>query len=846
VKHNYRRLVGACALTLSVLGLAAPVGAQAIWFVDSSAPAGGSGASWSEPFRYLQDALASAVAADEIHIGHGTYKPDQADNGGPTPGDRTATFALLGGVSLLGGYAGYGAADPNARDLDAYETILSGDLAGDDGVNFANTGDNSFHVLVGRETDASTMLDGLTIRGGTGSDSADPNYPNTGGGLFLVDASPTVLACTFRSNAALSAGGALFIAGGSPTLSTCNFSGNRANTGGAIECRDGAAPSVNDCQFSGNSAFDGGAVRHNGAGSPVFIRCKFNNNVANGNGGAVFLRNGSTAALSWCTFRGNSANTGGGIASRNASPLISGCEFSDNTALRSGGGVLSAQHSVATITDCAFLGNHAATGAGLYNSDDCNPTLTGCTFEQNIAAVEGGGLGSNGTNAFSLANCTFTGNAANWGGGMSNRGGAPTLTACTFADNSATYGGGYYSAASAVPFFDGGTLTGNSAYDGGGIFLEGGANPTLLTVTFQDNAATHAGGAFFSTGTCSPAILSCEFRDNRAAVQGGALCCLAGSTPALMSGRLVGNLSYGAGGAAHLDADASLDLINVVLIANTAGTVGGGVNLAGASRFSATNCLFNGNVAGSDDGGGALRGELVGVAVLYDCTITANRALLGGGVSTNGGDFRLFNSILWGNTNHCGASEAAQLFTGGAPAEVHYCDLQGWSGYFGGVGNFGRDPQFVAPAGPDGVAGTEDDDLRLGPASPCIDAGDNGAVPADIFDLNRNGDTSEPLPFDLAGQTRLVDDPDVPDTGAGTPPLVDIGAWEFQLPARLGDLNCDGLVNFDDITPFVLAVTDPNAYAALYPACPLGLADCNRDGQVDESDIDAFVALLAE
>ncbi len=842
--RNYRRLVGACALTLIVLGLTTPVGAQAVWYVDSSAPAGGSGANWSEPFRYLQDALATVAVGDEIRVGHGTYEPDQADNGGPTPGDRTASFELRAGVALFGGFAGYGAADPNARDLEVYETILSGDLVGDDGVNFANTGDNSFHVLVGRDTDASAVLDGLTICGGTGSDAADPNYPNTGGGLLLVDASPTLLACTFRSNAAVSAGGGLFISGGSPTLITCNFAGNRANTGGAIECRNGAAPSLDNCQFSGNMAFDGGAVRCTDFGSPIFDRCKFNENAANGNGGAVFVRNGSTAALSWCTFRGNSANTGGGIASRNASPWVLGCEFSDNTAVRSGGGVLSAQHSNATLTNCVFLGNHAATGGGMFNSDDSSPGLTNCTFEQNIAAVEGGGLGATGTNAYWLSGCTFTANVANWGGGMSSRGGAPTLTACTFADNSATYGGGYYSAAGAVPFIDGGALTGNSAYDGGGIFLEGGANPTLVTVTFQDNAATHAGGAFFSTGTCSPVILTCEFRDNSAAVQGGALCCLAGSSPTLVGTRLVDNLSYAAGGAIHLDADANADLVNTVLIANTAGTVGGGVNLAGTSRFSATNCLFNGNVAGSDDGGGALRGELLGLAFLYDCTITANRALLAGGVSTNGGDVRLFNSILWGNTNHCGAGETAQLFTGGAPVEVHYCDLQGWSGYYGGAGNFGRDPQFVAPAGPDGVAGTEDDDLRLQPGSPCIDAGDNGAVPADVFDLNRNGDTSELLPFDLAGQTRLVEDPDVPDTGAGTPPLVDIGAWEFQPPARLGDLNCDGLVDFDDVDPFILAVTDPNAYATLHPECPLGLADCNSDGQVDEGDIDAFVALL--
>jgi hypothetical protein len=58
------------------------------------------------------------------------------------------------------------------------------------------------------------------------------------------------------------------------------------------------------------------------------------------------------------------------------------------------------------------------------------------------------------------------------------------------------------------------------------------------------------------------------------------------------------------------------------------------------------------------------------------------------------------------------------------------------------------------------------------------------------------------------------------------------------------DLNCDSIVNNFDIDPFVLALTDPAAYAALYPACPPSAADINRDGAVNNFDIDAFVACL--
>ena len=59
-----------------------------------------------------------------------------------------------------------------------------------------------------------------------------------------------------------------------------------------------------------------------------------------------------------------------------------------------------------------------------------------------------------------------------------------------------------------------------------------------------------------------------------------------------------------------------------------------------------------------------------------------------------------------------------------------------------------------------------------------------------------------------------------------------------------GDMNCDGNVNFFDIDGFVLAVTDPDAYWAMYPDCDLANADCNGDCAVDFFDIDAFVELV--
>ncbi|MEW6250970.1 MAG: VCBS repeat-containing protein [Planctomycetota bacterium] len=61
-----------------------------------------------------------------------------------------------------------------------------------------------------------------------------------------------------------------------------------------------------------------------------------------------------------------------------------------------------------------------------------------------------------------------------------------------------------------------------------------------------------------------------------------------------------------------------------------------------------------------------------------------------------------------------------------------------------------------------------------------------------------------------------------------------------------GDLNCDGVVDFDDINPFVLALSDPGGYATAYPNCRIRNGDTNHDGRVTFDDINPFVALLTQ
>jgi hypothetical protein len=92
--------------------------------------------------------------------------------------------------------------------------------------------------------------------------------------------------------------------------------------------------------------------------------------------------------------------------------------------------------------------------------------------------------------------------------------------------------------------------------------------------------------------------------------------------------------------------------------------------------------------------------------------------------------------------------------------------------------NIDVDPRFVDPDGSDGILGTEDDNLGLGSGSPAADAGSNALVPADSLDVDEDANTTEAVPLDLAYKARFIDAPEVPNTGSGTPPIVDMGAYE--------------------------------------------------------------------
>ncbi len=414
--NRTRTLFGSFACVLITAGAAHGF----TWYVDENADTTPhNGTSWCQAFLDLQGALAVAGSGDTIHVADGTYKPTSGT-------DRTATHQLKNGVTIEGGYAGCGAGDPDERDIETYETILSGDIGA------AGTTDNSYQVVTASGTDDTGVLDGFTITAG----NANASTPyNNGGGMTNISGDPTVANCTFTGNSATFGGGMSVRVGATAHVINCVFTGNTAGTGGGM--LNNGEPTVTDCTFSGNSASSqgGGMANINEGSLPTVTDCTFSGNTAS-HGGGMYNYNNAEPTVTDCTFSGNSTTNfgGGGMFNDESSPTVTRCSFLGNTGLMVGGGMYNYLASPA-VTNCTFVGNSASgfIGGGMINNYS-SPTVTNCTFSGNTAADFGGGMVNNNSSNPAVTNCTFSGNlAGNYGGGMSNYTSSnPTVTNCIF------------------------------------------------------------------------------------------------------------------------------------------------------------------------------------------------------------------------------------------------------------------------------------------------------------------------------------------------------------------------------------------------------------------------------
>ncbi len=277
-----------------------------------------------------------------------------------------------------------------------------------------------------------------------------------------------------------------------------------------------------------------------------------------------------------------------------------------------------------------------------------------------------------------------------------------------------------------TPLLDGFAITGGRA-DGGAPWNQGGGlyayfgGATVVNVSFYGNYASQAGGGIATNGGVVH-VYNSRFFGNQA-----------------------GAYPTGWGGGFYGKTNGEI-LVNCVFSGNSAGQRGGAIYMeSGSFGGTLSGLSINGNTSGWEAGG------------LF--------------INNNGTtDTLISNSIVWGNN-------AQQILTWG-PVRVSYSLVQ--DGLAGGTNISTADPQFVDVNGVDDVLGTPDDNLGLQVTSPAIDAGNNAVVPLDAADLDDDFDTTEALPLDIDFNARFTNMPAITDTGNGSAPIVDLGAYEVS------------------------------------------------------------------
>lgn len=403
-------------------------------YVRYDAAGGNDGSSWADAYTDLQQALKNSRPGDQIWVARGTYKPTQEI----FDSSRYVSFDLKENIALYGGFTGSETA-LEQRDVQTNPTILSGDLYGDDGINFTNYSENSLHVLTADYVDRTAILDGFTIIGG----NSNLGYPhNAGTGLIISDyGSPTLSNCVFVANYASSGGGAIWLKNSDSILTDCVFTDNRSGYyAGAFYAYEEFSGSLIGCTFMNNTAVNsGGAVRIRRS-LPFIENCTFADNSSGESGGGIIVTDQGVSEILNCHFEHNTAvgRAGAIYVGEQASASIEGCVFSQNTGPYGGAVRLAAAGEVA-VYDCTFTANTASSGGGLYNYGARKLAVTNSYFIDNQAIHYAGALLASQSGSTEIFNCVFAENAANYGGAIRFESGNPGfIRNCTFYGNAAS------------------------------------------------------------------------------------------------------------------------------------------------------------------------------------------------------------------------------------------------------------------------------------------------------------------------------------------------------------------------------------------------------------------------
>ncbi|MGE3167092.1 MAG: hypothetical protein AB7O52_19475 [Planctomycetota bacterium] len=526
-----------------------------ILYVDANAPPGGDGQTWSTAFRELSEALTVANSVispsdprplvDEIRVAQGLYLPGRLSPSAAL-GGREATF-VVPELTLRGGYRGAydgSGLSPDDRNFDVFETILSGDLDGNDvytpGQAPAFTDSNAFSVVT---IVSSAVLDGLTIEGGNANQAFNMGSHYRGGGVASHSGPPSddervLIDCCLRFNQA-TLGGGISAEGGHLQLIRTTLEDNYA-----------LDPAPGSGLLSGQG---GGLLCFSMAASPL-----------PGREAAVTLTD--------CSLLRNEAKSGGGaLLSLADSVVVSGSQFEGNRVRLGGNGVPPGVSAVLVLSDlqvgthvrdCSFTGNVG--GAALQISS--------------IGAVAGGAT---------ISDCSFVGQTGNSLSLLLSTSSFNLVERCSFLFGSPTPN---------VPLV---TTLASPAWvtgDGTALFSE---------CLFQSNSGIQSGGLWVTSSQFAPLTLRldrCRFLENASSGPGsaGGVTVTSGIVE-ISNSLLANNQAVGPGaGVAVQDPGVALVVRGSTIADNTAGPgLTGGLHMATSGTLEISNTIIWGN-SGAD------------------------------------------------------------------------------------------------------------------------------------------------------------------------------------------------------------------------------------------------------
>lgn len=333
-----------------------------------------------------------------------------------------------------------------------------------------------FHFHNGENEDS--VINGLTILNGR-----PPNIGYGGGILMKHSSSPTLINCVFRNNDTYGNGGGMYISVSNSTFINCVFDNNKAHWG------------------------DGGGI-FMGSSNLTFTNCEFINNFADDDGGGICVIHDSNPTLTDCMFSNNLAGEGGGIYLQQSEATIENCEFIDNVA-GNGGGIRFWDGSRPFIKNCIFRNNIGIYGGAIMGGS-LFAVIVECDFIENTATSSGGGVYFNTYpyESMILRNCNFINNSARYGGGLTIKSDSSKVYNCIFVGNIASQRGGGLLVESS-PLISNNTFSGNtSGVEGGGMFIR--HSSSKITNCIVSMNMSPKGYDIYTDGDSHPIVSYCN------------------------------------------------------------------------------------------------------------------------------------------------------------------------------------------------------------------------------------------------------------------------------------------------------------------------------------------------